>query len=67
MLEDVPTVSDYLLSETKSVEVSGDKQSMTATLLVPEDTAQLNTFVNFRERIGQRKLVLNSDSVLVTE
>ncbi|MFQ9798127.1 MAG: ABC transporter permease [Clostridia bacterium] len=60
-------MSDYLLSETKSVEVSGDKQSMTATLLVPEDTAQLNTFVNFRERIGQRKLVLNSDSVLVTE
>lgn len=67
MLETVPVVSDYLLSETKSVEVSGDKQSMTATLLVPEDTAQLNTIVNFRERIGHKKLVLNSDSVFVTE
>lgn len=61
------SAASYLFSETKSVDVAGNQQSMTATLLVPEDTQQLNAMVNFRERIGHRELTLNADSVLVTE
>ena len=67
LLEDVESAASYLFSETKSVDVAGNQQSMTATLLVPEDTQQLNAMVNFRERIGHRELTLNADSVLVTE
>ncbi len=65
----VPEVKSYRinLSGSMKVHVPGSDRTFDATLLVPENSAGLDSFINLRERISKKKLQIPSEGAIINE
>lgn len=67
ILEDTAKFSDYLEIGCRSTELTMNGATMTALIIVPEESAALPRFINLRGRADRKPVEFGADSVVVTE
>ncbi len=60
-------IADYMQMKELTLDISKDKVTKSATLLVPEDVNTMSNFITLRGRLSKKKLQLMDDGVIVSE
>lgn len=57
----------YTSIKSKNVDISIDESTESVTIIVPQDKNKLTNFIDLKTRIGQKKIKLQEDGIILTE
>lgn len=67
LLDDSPEIASVLRLYQTAQDLTGNGHTMSASIVVPEDTEKFPDFVRLRTRVGHKPVEFGADSVIVTE
>ncbi len=67
LLDDKSQFEDWTAIYSKTMDVTKDGETMTASLLVPESGEKLPTFIHLNNRVTRKAIPFGADAVVVTE
>lgn len=67
VLEDSKNFSDYLVTDTKLIDITAGEKTQSGYLVVPEQTGRISDFITLRSRIGGKEIPFDKDSAVITE